>query len=155
MIQIKSQDGKHQYDESNNAITTWHEKKCAWIVNGEFEKAKIDWYGTDSDFPAGYTMAEYIAQHPDWEKKPDIRVYFTWNTKEQMQKTCGRPSNLSELAWYNRTSFPHTAERFWGDIDEPKETTVEQFGKYCDFHKNADNVRVTYNGEIIFDGKLK
>jgi hypothetical protein len=76
MIKIVRQDGEHQYDELNRTITTWDHKKCAWIVNPEFDNDEIDWYGEDSDFPAGCTLKEYLLQYPNWDKMPNIKV--TW-----------------------------------------------------------------------------
>ena len=47
MIRIICQDGIHQYDNKGNAITTWDNKKCSWIVNPEYENEKIDWWGKE------------------------------------------------------------------------------------------------------------
>ena len=154
MIKIKSQDARHQYDEEGYAITTWDAKKCTWIVEPEFENERIDWYGKDSDFPSGCTLKEFEAENPNWDKVPDIIVTWTWNTKENMQKGFGRPNSVQESQWYDNTQFPYSGNRSWGYINVPKETTVERFGKFCDFHKYADNVRVLYNGEEIFNGVL-
>ena len=64
MIHITSQDGMHQYDECGNAITTWNDKCCNWIVNDEYVDAynndEIDWWGRDNDFPRGCSMEYYI-----------------------------------------------------------------------------------------------
>ena len=74
MIYITSQDAYHQYDDNGNAITTWDTKKCAWIVEKEYENEKINWWGRDNDFPAGYTLSEYIQAFPNWNERPDITV---------------------------------------------------------------------------------
>jgi hypothetical protein len=154
MIKITSQDARHQYDEEGHAITSWDDKKCSWIVETAFENERIDWYGKDRDFPAGCTLSQFEHEFPDWNKNPDIKVTWTWNTKENMQNGLGRPTSVKESMWYDSTQFPYSENRKWGHINEPKDTTVERFGKYCDFHKYADNVRVLYNGEEIFNGIL-
>lgn len=100
MIRIKSQSGTNQYDEDGTPITEWHDKKCAWIVLPEFEKEEIDWWGEDSDFPGGYTLTEYIQQHPNWDKIPNINIVWSWNSKEICQKTFGIPSSFGEKSDY-------------------------------------------------------
>jgi hypothetical protein len=155
MIRITSQNGTHQYDSQDRAITTWDHKKCCWIVNPEFEKEKIDWYGKDSDFPQGCTLAQFIERNPNWDKMPDINVTWYWNTKESCIAGFGLPHTFGEKHdYWDKQTYPYMTNRSWGYIDEPKETTVENFGKYCKFHKHADRTLVTYNGETLFDGKL-
>lgn len=161
MIHISSQSGTNQYDQNGRAVTYWDAKKCSWIVYPEFEKEEIDWYGSDSDFPAGYTIAEYELNHPGWKKMPDITVNWYWNTKETCIKTFGLPSKFLKTSdphyfdFWDIQTYPYTAKKYWGDIDEPKESAVARFGKYCDFNKNADKVIVLYNGTVIHDGILK
>ena len=154
MIKIVSQDAFQQYDELGNAITYWDAKKCSWIVNTEYEEEEIDWYGEDSDFPAGCTLAEYESQHPDWKSIPDISVTWTWNTKQRMQASLGRPTSIGEYEWYDKQTFPYSQSKYWGDIECTKEEAIERFGKYCGFNKGADKTVVKYNNEIIFEGNL-
>lgn len=162
MIHITSQDALHQYDEDGNAITTWHGKKCAWIVNPEYEKEEINWWGEDNDFARAYqSIKDFERENPNWNKMPDIEVTWFWNTKSSAIAAFGQPSsflpyhhkNISN--YWDIQEYPYTATRKWGYIDESKETTIERFGKYCDFYKKADRVIVKYNDEILFDGKLK
>lgn len=154
MIRIVSQSAIHQYDENGRAITTWDSKKCSWIVNEEFENEDIDWWGEDNDFPAGTTLKEFLRNNPNWDKIPDISVTWTWETKEDMMKCLGRPTSIQEIEWYAKEKFPNSTTRSWGYIDAPKETAVESFGKYCGFNKFS-NTKVSYNGEVIFEGKLE
>lgn len=155
MIKIESQSALHQYDSEGNAITTWHEKKCEWIVNEEYENEEIDWYGKDSDFPRGCTLAQFEESNPNWDKLPNIHVTWYWDTKEDAIRAFGRPHTFGQPGTYWDTmSYPYTASRQWGYIDESEETTVERFGKYCDFHKHANRTVVTYNEKILYDGKL-
>jgi hypothetical protein len=72
-----------------------------------------------------------------------------------MQKTLGHSTSIKESQWYDNVQFPYSESRSWGHINEPKDTTVERFGKYCNFNKHADNVRVLYNEEEIFNDVLK
>lgn len=160
MIKIKSQSGTNQFDKNGNAITTWDGKKCAWIVNEEYEHEEIDWYGKDSDFPAGYTLSEYEVQFPTWDKNPDISVTWYWNDKETCIKAFGQPHTFLGLNhpnifnYWDIQIYPYSVNKSWGYLDYKKEEVVEQLGKYCDFHKFADRTVVSYNGEILFDGKL-
>lgn len=155
MIRIKSQSSDHQYDAEGRAITTWDHKKCSWIVNPEFENEEIDWYGEDSDFPAGTTLARYIQDHPNWDKMPDIHVTWYWNDKATCIKAFGLPHTFGQQSdYWDKQRYPYSASRSWGDIDEPEKSTVERFGKYCSFHKDADRTVVQYNGKVLFDGKL-
>lgn len=156
MIQIKSQDGSHQYDENGRAITTWDAKKCTWLVNKEFENQEIDWWGHDNDFPRGETLDHFLENNPNWDKKPDIVVTWYWNTKEQYEKMGGHPSSFGQsYDYYEKLSYPQTCTRDWGYIDCPKEEVVKRFANYADFHKHADRVVVKYNGETLFDGKYE
>ena len=155
MIKITSQDGFHQYDAEGRPITTWDAKKCAWIVNTEFENESIDWWGVDNDFPAGTTLAQFIAQNPNWDTLPDITVIWTWNTKERYQSAFGSPSSFGQsYDYYDKLTYPQTYRKNWGYIDCPKDEVVERFGKYARFNVGADSVKVMYNGKIVFDGKL-
>lgn len=155
MIRITSQTSDHQYDSEGNAITTWDAKKCCWIVNPQYENEKIDWYGEDSDFPAGCTLAEFNERNPNWDKNPDITVTWYWNTKETCIRAFGQPHTFGQKSdYWDKQRYPYTASRNWGYIDEPESTTVERFGKYCSFHKHADRTVVMYNGKQLFDGKL-
>jgi hypothetical protein len=153
MIRITSQDGCHQYDDDLRPITTWDAKKCCWIVNKEFEKERIDWYGKDSDFLAGTTEAEFERNNPNWASKPNISVTWRWDTAQTMQRAFGAPT-ISEVEWYEKTTFPHSDSRFWGYIECSENEAVERFGKYCNFHRHADNVIVRYNEKVLHDGKL-
>lgn len=154
-IKITSQDGLHQYDEGGNAITTWDAKKCAWIVNQEFEEAEIDWWGEDNDFPGGYTLKEYLESNPNWDKNPDISVTWFWNTKETCIEVFGRPHTFGE-AWdyWDKKQYPYQASRSWGYLDYTPTEAIQQLGRYCSFNRRADRVVVTYNGKVIYDGKL-
>lgn len=155
MIIIKSQTAVHQYDDQGRIITTWDNKKCSWIVNTEFENEDIDWYGKDSDFPAGYTLAEYIEQNPNWDKMPNIIVTWTWNDKETCIRAFGQPHSFGERPdYWDKVKYPYTASKDWGYLDYSKETAIEQLGKYCNFHIHADKTIIKYNNEIIFEGKL-
>ena len=156
MIQIVLQDSTHQYDSEGNAITTWDAKKCCWIVNAEFENEQINWYGKDSDFPAGCTLAEYINNNPGWDKFPDIDVTWYWNDKATCIRAFGLPHTFGQSSdYWDKQQYPYTAHRNWGYIDEPENTTIERFGKHCNFHKYADRTVVNYNGKVLFDGKLQ
>jgi hypothetical protein len=156
MIRIVSTNGRHQYDTQGRAITTWDEKKCTWIINSDFEHAEIDWWGEDNDFPAGETLAAFEKRNPDWNKIPDITATWYWNTKESCIKAFGFPRSFGQPAdYWDKQHYPYSATRAWGYIDEKEETTVERFGKYCDFHRHADRVVVTYNGKVLHDGILK
>lgn len=155
MIKIKSTDVYHQYDKEGRAITTWDHKKCSWIINSEFEDEEIDFWGKDNDFPAACKLADYIEENTNWEKLPNITVTWIWNTKDALMLSCGRPTSTSEWEWYNKAKFPFTDSRSWGYLNYTKEEAIEHLGCYCDFYKGADNTKITYDDEILFDGKLK
>lgn len=156
MIRIVSQSAQHQYDDKERAITTWDEKKCAWIVQTEFETEKIDWWGADNDFPGGYTLKEYVETNPNWDKNPDIVVTWYWHTKETCIKAFGLPHTFGQKPdYWDKQLYPYSATRQWGYIDEKKDNAVNNFGKYARFHEHADRVVVTYNGETLHDGVLK
>lgn len=156
MIQIKCQSGTNQYDEEGNAITYWDDKKCAWIVLPEYEQESINWYGKNSDFPAGCTLKEYEKTHPNWKSIPNIAVTWFWNTKETAQKTFGQPHTFGEsFDYWDRQQYPYTCHRDWGYIECTKENAVKEFATYCGFQNYADRVIVTYNGETILDGKYE
>ena len=161
MIRITSQGAEHQYDEDGRAITTWDHKKCNWIVNEEFENEEIDWYGKDSDFPAGCTMKEFLASNPDWDKNPDVTVTWYWDTKQSAIAAFGSPHTFLPLGHPNSSNYwdvqkyPYTAVKQWGYLSYDKDEALERLGKYCDFHKHADRTVVKYNEETLFDGKLK
>ena len=156
MIRIASQSGTHQYDENGRAITTWDAKKCCWIVNSEFENEEIDWWGEDNDFPRGCTLEHFIKNNPNWDKMPDIKVTWTWNTKEQYEKMGGHPRSFGQSHnYYDKLTYPQICTRDWGYIDCPKEEAVKRFADYAGFHKYADNVKVFYNSEKLFDGKYE
>jgi hypothetical protein len=152
MIAIKYQTADGQYDENDQQITQWDDKKCAWIVLPAYENEQIDWWGADNDFPGGYTLADYIKVHPNWDKMPDIRVTWYWNTKENYIKQFGLPHTFGEGPnYYDNMTFPKSLSRQWGDIDCPKEEAVKRFSNYCHWNEHADRVVVEYNGEVIFD----
>jgi len=147
MIQIKRQDAYHQYDEEGRAITTWDAKKCVWIVNEEFENDQIDWWGNDNDFPGGYRLKDFIEANPDWEKIPDITATWYWADKDDLT-----------LAFHDRTwaldqKYPYSHSKSWGYIECTKEAAVDRFATHCDWNRHASRVVITYNGEVLFDGK--
>ena len=151
MIHITSQDGRHQYDEDGRAITTWDGKKCNWIVNEEFENESIDWWGDDNDFPGAYTLKEFLAQNPDWDKNPDIIATWTWDTKESYQRFGGHPSSFGAKSdYYDTLTYPFSVPRQWGYLDYTEEE-AKRLASYCDFDKKSDRVTVTYNGKVIVD----
>jgi hypothetical protein len=152
-IKITQQGASHQYDSDGNAITDWNAKKCAWIVRAEYENDSIVWWGDDNDFPSGYTLEEYEETHPDWNKHPDIEVTWTFESIEIMKKAYGAPRTKKEADWYASIKFPYSYMRNWGYIDYTEDEAIERLGKFCDHHKHSIT-RVSYNGEIIFEGKL-
>lgn len=147
MIRITDQDNIHQYDEYGNPITTWDDKKCAWIVNPEYEDEDIDWWGEDNDFPQGVTLKEYEEQHPNWASMPDIEVTWTWSEENYKKQ-------FPDWHRFPLPSFPTSCTRSWGYIDMSEEEAIERLGHYCNFNKHADNVEITYNGKIIHNNKL-
>lgn len=151
MIRIMSQSATHQFDEDSRAITTWDGKKCSWIVNEEFENDHIDWWGDDNDFPRGCTLAEFLVQHPDWDKNPDIVATWTWNTKESYRKFGGHPSSFGAASdYYDKLTYPFLVSREWGYLDYDKEEAIH-LASYCDFDKKSDHVKLVYNGEVLID----
>jgi hypothetical protein len=172
MIHIKSQDGSHQYDDKGNSITTWDAKKCTWIVNKEYENENIDWYGEDSDFPAGMTLKQYKENHPYWDKLPDITVIWSWKNREayynQFQEYPQKQTEMYQKLGHlfqacdmrhayeedKNFKFPYIVSRSWGYLDYTKEQAMEYLACYCDFNKFS-TTKVIYNGEIIFKGKLE
>lgn len=146
MIRITWQGGFHQYDKYGNEITTWDEKKCAWIVNPEYENEDIDWWGEDNDFPAGCTLAEYEKDHPNWRDIPDIEVRWTWDEE-------GWKKQFPDWRKYSIPFFPNTCYRSWGYIEYSEQEAIERLGRYCNFNQFA-NTKVIYNGRVIFNGKL-
>ena len=157
---ISNQDGTHQYDYDGNVITTWDERRCCWIVNPEFEKDEIDWYGDDSDFPSGCTIEEFKRNNPDFDNNPEVVVIWYWNDKETCIKAFGEPHTFQHKSAYNpryweemKYPFVHTKTITWMDI--PESEAVETLGKYADFNKFASRVVVKYNGKILHDGVLK
>lgn len=156
MIKIKSTDALYQYDEDGRAITTWDAKKCSWIINAEFENEEIDWWGKDNDFPRASKLANFIEQNPNWDKIPDIQVTWTWNTENTCITAFGSPSSFgARYDYWRKMKYPYTHSSHWGYIEYTEEEAIESLGKYCDFHKHADNTRVLYNNKEIFNGKLK
>lgn len=150
---IAYQDSRHQYDEYNNSITTWDSKKCAWIVNKEFEREEIDWWGKDNDFPTGLTLEEFEKNNPDWAKLPDIVVTWTWNTKEAYRNAFGSPFSFGEsFDYYDKQEYPQKHTKQWGYIECSEEDAVERFAGFADHNKHADDVTVMYNGKLIFNG---
>lgn len=155
-IRITSQDGSHQYDGQGRAITTWDHKKCAWIVNEEFENESIDWWGNDNDFPGGCTLEQFKKDTPDWDNKPDISVSFYWNDKATCIRAFGSPHTFGASAdYWDKQHYPYTHHKNWGYLDYKEDETVEALGKFCDFHKHASRVVVTYNSKVLHDGPLK
>ena len=144
MIRITSQDAFYQYDNYGNAITTWDDKKCAWIVNSKYEDEDIDWWGKNNDFPRGMTLKEFEELNPDWKTYPDIFVTWTWD-EESYKKQFG------EWNKYPLPTFPTTCTRDWGYLDYTEQEAIEHLGRYCDFDKFATNIKITYNGKIIFN----
>jgi methionyl-tRNA formyltransferase len=66
MIHISSQDYCGQYDSLGRQITEWDYDLGFWFVLPEFiddyKSGNIDWYGNDSDFPAGCSRDEVDAE---------------------------------------------------------------------------------------------
>ena len=147
MIHIKSQDSLHQYDEFDNPITTWDDKKCAWIVEPEYEEEEIAWWGEDNDFPRGLTLKEFEEENPGWDKIPDISVTWTWSEDGYKKQF---------MDWYNYPLpvFPVICTRDWGYIDYSEEEAIEFLGKYCKWNIYSDKVEIKYNNKLIFSGKL-
>jgi hypothetical protein len=155
-IRITSQDAFHQYDGNGRAITTWDAKKCAWIVEPKFEGENIDWYGKDSDFPAGCTLKGFEANNPDWDKKPDISVSWYWNDKATCLRAFGSPHTFgADFDYWDKQIYPYQHHKNWGYLDYKEEEVVEALGKFADHHRNASRVVVTYNGKVLHDGPLK
>ena len=145
MIRIICQDGIHQYDNKGNAITTWDNKKCSWIVNPEYENEKIDWWGKDNDSPRGYTLEEFERNNPSWDKMPNIEVIWTWDPEGYKKAFDDDPPK-------NNNSI--SCNRYWGYLGYSEDEAIERLGRYYDFHKYAMNTRVIYNEKVIFNGKL-
>jgi len=155
-IRIKSQDGSHQYDGEGRAITTWDHKKCAWIVNEEFENEKIDWWGNDNDFPGGCTLEQFEANTPDWDKKPDISVSWYWNDKATCLRAFGSPHTFgADFDYWEKQRYPYQHHKNWGYLDYKEDEVVEALGKFADHHRHASRVIVKYNGKVLHDGPLK
>lgn len=133
---IVKQDTFHQYDEDGNAITTWDNIKCVWIVEPKFEKDIIDW----DLFQKGITLEKFKEQNPNWDKKPVIVVEWTYNEESFKKAFPGHP-------------FSKTIVRDWNYINYSKEEAILRLGKYAGFYKYADNVRITYDGKEIFNEK--
>ena len=146
MIQISAQDGMHQYDKRGRAITTWDDKKCNWIVNEQFADEEINWWGEDNDYPQGYTLAEFIVSHPDWESLPDIKVTWRWDTKESYKKSFGRDTNCNDLV------FPQFHTRKWGYMNYTISEAVDLGKRYCGFARLADWTEISFNGESVWCG---
>ena len=147
MIRIISQDALHQYDSEGRAITTWDAKKCAWIVNHEFEGTEIDWYGRDSDFPAGCTLKQWEQENPDHANNPHLQVTWYYNTIQALVITFG------EKAYWEKNAkvFPYVVTRQW-DYMSKKDypdflSAANGLCSYAGFHKGADKVVFQYNNE--------
>ena len=152
MIRIKSQDAVHQYDESGTAITTWCEKRCNWIVNKEFEDADIDWYGEDSDYPAGVTAAQHEENNPEWRTYPNISMKYTCNNVRSYSKATNMIPEIMEKR-YGSTVYPVNWTRSWGYYPRVEISSINEailrFWSYCDWGKNADSVSITYDDETM------
>ncbi len=149
-IKIVSQCSSHQYDALGNIVTNWDNKKCAWIVVKNFENKEIDWWGNENDFPAGYTLADYEKQYPNWDKLPDIKVTWAWNTKETCIKAFGSPHSFGKPSnYWDLQRYPYTHEQSWGYLDYTKEQAID-LRSYANFDVYADGVTIEYNGEIIY-----
>lgn len=156
MIRIASQSGSHQYDQDGRAITEWNEKACSWIVLPEFENEKIDWYGQDSDFPAGTTRKQLNIDSPGWETNPVIAVTWYWNDKGTAIKAFGQPNTFGERPdYWKKQQYPYTCRRSWEYLNYKPDEAIKSLGTYCNFNRYADRTVVIYNGEIIHDGKLE
>lgn len=145
---IERQDAVHQYDADGNAITTWDDKLCAWIINPEYENDVIDWCADSNgitEFPIGCTRSAYLADFPDAENYPDISVTWYWDKSGFMREFHKEPSSEDELS----------CTRSWGYLDYTEQQAIDIVGHYCDFNMYAYRTVVQYNGKVIFDGLLK
>lgn len=152
MIHIASQDSMHQYDENGNAITTWNDKCCNWIVNEEYEKAfnndEIDWWGNDNDFPRGCTMEYQIKNFGDPDKLPDITLIMEWETESDYRK-------MGPGFDYSKYNYPVTVTRNWGYINCTEEEAIERFVTNPDSYYNKIAIGSTdcilkYNEKVIY-----
>ena len=151
MIQIVHQDGEHQYDANGNAITTWNEKYCGWVINSEYENETIDWQDDAngiSEFPRGATEAYYKELYPNADNYPDIIVTWYWDLDGYVKAFHEHPGRADKTFTFNCT-------RSWGYLDYSKEEAISWLGHYCDFNKYAHKTKIVYNHETIFEGKLE
>ncbi len=148
-IKIVSQDSEHQYDSEGNAITTWNEKYCGWVINSEFEDDIIDWQDDIngiSEFPCGATEAHFKELYPNAENYPDIDVTWFWDEEGYIKAFHEKPT---------RADSSLQCSRSWGYLDYTEEKAIELLGHYCDFNKFAYRTWIIYNGKTIFDGILE
>lgn len=148
MIQIVSQDGVHQYDKNGNAITTWNEKYCGWVINSEYENETIDWQDDEngiSEFPRGATESYFKELYPNADNYPDIIVTWYWDEDGYIKAFHEKPTKADACLQCTRD---------WRYLDYTKEKAIKLLGTYCNFNKYAYRTKIVYNREIIFDGKL-
>lgn len=148
IIRIVSQDGIHQYDANGNAITTWNEKYCGWVINSEYENDTIDWQDDAngiSEFPRGAIEAYFKELYPNADNYPDIVVTWYWDEDGYIKAFKEKPT---------RADSSLQCTRNWGFLNYSKDKAIKNLGHYCDFNKYAKRTKITYNGETIFDGKL-
>lgn len=149
MITIVSQDCEFQYDELGRPITQWNEKYCGWVILEEYENEKIDWQDDEngiSEFPRGATKAYFEDIMPGAENYPDITVVWIWDHE-------GYKKMFHED--FNNGSDTISCVRSWGYLNYDEPTAMKWLGHYCDFNKYAMTTKVTYNGKVIFEGKLE
>ena len=149
MIRITSTDARHQYDAGGNAITTWCPRRCNWMVNKEYEKESIDWYGEDSDFPGGYTEAEYDESFPNWRNNPHIVCRWSYNTISSLVKAYGDLNYWRK--YFNNWSKdildePYNVVRSWEYLDYTEDEAINSFKD----DRFSDGLEITYNGKVIY-----
>lgn len=144
---IVSQDAFNQYDEDGNAITTWNNKYCGWVINREYESDTIDWQDNEngiSEFPRGATEAYYKELYPNADKFPVIKVTWHWDEEGYIKAFKTQPTG----DWRSYTNS-------WEYLDYSEDRAIKLLGHYCNFNKYAFKTEVVYNGKTIFEGKLE
>lgn len=56
---------------------------------------------------------------------------------------------------FNNGSDTISCVRSWGYLDYDEPIAMKWLDHYCDFNKYAMTTKVTYNGKVIFEGKLE
>lgn len=138
-------DGIHQYDKDGNAITTWDSKYCGWVINKEYEDCHIDWIEDENgitEFPRGATKSYFEKLYPNAYNNPVITVTWYWD-KDGYEKFFRERLDQENMS-YSKT---------WEHLNYDKEKALN-LGNYCKFNKEAYRVVISYNGSVIFDGKI-